>query len=104
MSFCFKCYTTSNDILGNTEYASSYEPVNTLVEEERNIVITQTDYLKNRLLANSTYSYMTDTTRNSIFNETEANLFLLVSSYDRVTSSLERVTNWYVDTFGGNNV
>lgn len=47
---------------------------------------------------------MTDTTRNSIFNETEANLFLLVSSYDRVTSSLERVTNWYVDTFGGNNV
>lgn len=97
-------YTTSNDILGNTEYASSYEPVNTLVEEERNIVITQTDYLKNRLLANSTYSYMTDTTRNSIFNETEANLFLLVSSYDRVTSSLERVTNWYVDTFGGNNV
>ena len=86
-------YTTSNDILGNTEYASSYEPVNTLVEEERNIVITQTDYLKNRLLANSTYSYMTDTTRNSIFNETEANLFLLVSSYDRVTSSLERVTN-----------
>ena len=97
-------YTTSNDILGNTEYASSYEPVNTLVEEERNIVITQTDYLKNRLLANSTYSYMTDTTRNSIFNETEANLFLLVSSYDRVTSSLEIVTNWYVDTFGGNNV
>lgn len=97
-------YTTSNDVLGNTEYASSYEPVNTLVEEERNIVITQTDYLKNRLLANSTYSYMTDTTRNSIFNETEANLFLLVSSYDRVTSSLERVTNWYVDTFGGNNV
>lgn len=97
-------YTTSNDVLGNTEYASSYEPVNTLVEEERNIVITQTDYLKNRLLANSTYSYMTDTTRNSIFNETEANLFLLVSSYDRVTSSLERVTNWYADTFGGNNV
>lgn len=39
-------YTTSNDVLGNTEYASSYEPVNTLVEEERNIVITQTDYLK----------------------------------------------------------
>ena len=87
-------YVIENEILVNDD---SYDPVSEKVQEDNEIIEFQTDYLKDRLLSNSTYSFMTDTTRNSIFNETEQDLFFVISSYKRVTSSLKSVASWYVD-------
>ncbi len=87
----------------NNKPSVSFDSVYKVTEAKRKIVIDNADYLIKSGLGNSSYSFVTDTSRNSIYNKTSNELRLTINNYKMMASILEDVANWYVAEFGGNN-
>ena len=80
---------------------NSFNSVKLNMEDERKQVLTATEYLRDRLLANSTYSFSSVETRNSVFNDRAADLALTILNYYTTVKVIDNITNWYVTEFGG---
>lgn len=72
------------------------------LETERVNVMASTDFMNSELESNSAYYFMTDLTRNSIYNRNAENLSFTIKNYLVLSQSLLEVSNWYVSEFGGN--
>ena len=81
----------------------SFNNVFAKTEEKRNIVIDNADYLVKSSLGNSSYSFSTDISRNTIYDKTANEYRLTINNYEMMVSILNDVADWYVLEFGGNN-
>jgi hypothetical protein len=94
-------YNINRIVEADNSSKTTFKPVYERLEDDKRIVQNTTDYLKNRLLSNSTYSYVTDISRQSIFNESSSNLSLTLDNYLTLTTSINDVVAWYEQEFGG---
>lgn len=81
----------------------SFKSVFKKTEEKRLIVIDNADYLTKSGLGNSSYSFVTENSRNSIYSKNNNELKLTMNNYKLMASILDDIANWYVAEFGGNN-
>lgn len=81
----------------------SFDSIFKETELKRKIVIDNADYLTKSGLGNSSYTFVTDTSRNTIYNKATNEFRLTIDNYKVMASILEDVANWYVAEFGGNN-
>lgn len=72
-------------------------------EEKRNVVIDNADYLVKSGLGNSSYSFSTETSRNTIYDKKTNEYRLTINNYKMIASILNDIADWYVLEFGGNN-
>ena len=82
---------------------NSFASVFKKTEEKRNIVVSDADYLVKSGLGNSSYSFVTETSRGSIYNKTTNELKLTINNYNLMASILDDVATWYASEFGGSN-
>ena len=94
-------YNVNRIVEDDSRSKVSFKPVYERLEDDKRIVQNSADYLKNRLLGNSTYSYVTDISRQSIFNENASNLSLTLDNYLTLTVSINNIVAWYEQEFGG---
>ena len=59
-------------------------------------------FLINHMLSNSTYSFVTDITKNSIFNNTYETLNEVNENYYIFVSTVNYLSNWCINNLGGN--
>lgn len=71
-------------------------------EEKRHVIIDNAEYLTRAQLGNSSYGFITDTTRGAVYDKTRIELGLTIDNYRLMASILNDVADWYVDEFGGN--
>ena len=72
-------------------------------EAKRKIVIDNATYLTKSGLGNSSYSFTTEVSRNSIYNKNINEFRLTINNYKLMASILDDVAKWYVAEFGGNS-
>lgn len=82
--------------------SNDYSKTSEYVLIVRSNLINYSNYVKNRLLSNSSYSFVTETTRNSVFNEVGEAFALNLSNYNTLVNSVNTMADWYVSEFGGN--
>lgn len=96
-------YTTSQ---GNKTYDSVAGNVDEKVaklNDTRDLVMMNGEYIQNKLLNNSSYSYVTDTARSTTFNEIEQSFSIVTNSYNRLANSVNEYIDWYGLEMGGAN-
>lgn len=81
----------------------SFNSIYKITETKRKIVIDNADYLIKSGLGNSSYRFVTDTSKNSIYNKTTNEFRLTINNYKMIASILDDVANWYVSEYGGNS-
>lgn len=81
----------------------SFDSVFKITESKRKIVIDNADYLVKSGLGNSSYSFVTDSSRGSVYNKNLNEFRLTINNYKLMASILDDVATWYLDEFGGNN-
>lgn len=81
---------------------NGYENVKENLITTRENLSTDSSRLESRLLANSSYSWSTDTVKNTIYDFTADTFFTNLSNYSRLINVVEESSNWYVNEFGGN--
>lgn len=81
----------------------SFKSIFKNTEEKRNIIIDNADYLTKSGLSNSSYGFVTENSKNSIYSKLGNELRLTINNYNMMASILEDVANWYVVEFGGNS-
>lgn len=72
------------------------------VEGQKEFILSTNTFLINHMLSNSTYSFVTDITKNSIFNNTYETLNETTENYYIFVSTLEYLSNWCINNLGGN--
>ena len=72
------------------------------VESQKEFILSTNTFLINHMLSNSTYSFVTDITKNSIFNNTYETLNETTENYYIFVSTLENLSNWCINNLGGN--
>ena len=82
--------------------SDSFEEVYQLIEEKRQMVIGNAEYLTKAGLGNSAYSFSTGTFKSTIYNQTASWFDLTVNNYDLMVSILDDIADWYVLEYGGN--
>lgn len=101
-----KCifYIPYNITVINKNYHNSvpFSNVYKTTEEKRSYVVANADYLTKAQLGNSSYGFVTDTTRGGIFDKTYIEFRLTINNYKLMSSILNDVADWYVAEFGGN--
>lgn len=102
-----KCLFTikyNYDIIGKryTEMKHSFNDVSNSLEDKRVDIMNATDYMISEMESNSAYYFMTDLTRNSIYNRNAENMSFTVKNYLDLSNALLDVSNWYSLEFGGN--
>ena len=61
------------------------------------------EYLTDSGLGNSSYNFVTDVTRSTIYNKVSNELDLTIDNYRMIAYLLDDVANWYVSEYGGNS-
>lgn len=102
-----KCLFTikyNYDILSknHTDIKHSFASVSNNLENSRVNILAATDYMISEMESNSSYYFMTDLTRNSIYNRNVENMAFTVKNYLDLSKALLDVSNWYSLEFGGN--
>lgn len=87
----------------NNKPSVSFDSIFKVTESKRKIVIDNADYLVKAGLGNSSYSFVTDSTRSGVYNKNQNEFRLTINNYKMIASILDDVATWYVDEFGGNN-
>lgn len=87
----------------NSKPSVSFSDTFKKTEEKRKIVIDNADYLVKSGLGNSSYSFSTETSRNTIYDRTVNEYRLTINNYKMIASILNDVADWYVLEFGGAN-
>ena len=106
-----------NDILGdcivnnlywtttveNTNFNSTYLQTNSdMIKLYVDSLLSETSYLKNDLLNNSSYFYNTSIASASVKNNTKDGFYEVLNAYDRAASFVEFVSNWFYNEVEGN--
>ncbi len=85
----------------DTRYEDSFKVISSSFADVKSDVDLESNHVKNRLLSNSNYSYVTDITRITVFNDLTSTFSLVASEYQKISNSLLVLANWYADEFGG---
>ena len=94
-------YNISN-IYGLKTVNKTFVPVKKITDQKADIIIDNAEYLTDSGLGNSSYSFVTDVTRSTIYNKVSNELDLTIDNYRMIAYLLDDVANWYVSEYGGN--
>ena len=72
------------------------------VASQKEFILSTNGFLINHMLSNSTYSFVTDITKNSIFNNTYETLNETMENYYIFVSTVDYLSEWCVNNLGGN--
>ena len=61
------------------------------VSKQKDYILTNNNYLVNKMLANSTYSFVTDVTRSSVYNNTAEILNETLANYSVLIDTMEKL-------------
>lgn len=95
-------YNISN-IYGPKIVNKSFVSVKKITDQKADIIIDNADYLADSGLGNSSYGFVTDVTRSTIYNKVSNELSLTIDNYRMIAYLLDDVANWYVSEYGGNS-
>ncbi|MGM9879126.1 MAG: hypothetical protein ACI31R_03795 [Bacilli bacterium] len=95
-------YSISN-IYSKSKPNVSFDKTKELTSQKADIIIDNAEYLTESGLGNSSYSFVTDITRASIYNKVQNELDLTIDNYKMIALLLDDVADWYVDEYGGNS-
>ena len=95
-------YNISN-IYSDSSPNVSFDQTKKLTDQKAEMIIDNAEYLTKSGLGNSSYSFVTDITRSSIYNKVQNELNLTINNYKMIALLLDDIANWYVDEFGGNS-
>lgn len=71
------------------------------VEYFKNQISEYSNFLYNKSLGNSSYSYTTSISNSTIYNDLNNSINLTISNYQQLVRTVEKISVWYVDEFGG---
>lgn len=71
------------------------------VEFTKNKIASYSDFLYNKSLGNSSYNYSTSISTSTIYNDLNKSINLTISNYEELARTVEKISLWYVDEFGG---
>lgn len=92
-----------SNIYGADKKNKSFVSTKKVTDEKADIIIDNADYLINSGLGNSSYSFVTDITRSTIYNKVSNELDLTIDNYRMIAYILDDVADWYVSEYGGNS-
>ena len=95
-------YNISN-IYSKSSPNVSFDKTKELTSQKADIIIDNAEYLTESGLGNSSYSFVTDVTRSTIYNKVQNELDLTINNYKMIALLLDDIADWYVDEFGGNS-
>lgn len=82
--------------------ASSYDnELKDDIEFTKSKIASYSDFLYNKSLGNSSYNYSTSITTSTIYNDLNKSINLTISNYEELARTVEKISLWYVDEFGG---
>ena len=90
-------------IYKNIDGGKSFAETKKIVDEKRENIIDISDYLVHSQLGNSSYGFVTDITRGTIYNKLQNEYDLTVDNYNLIASLLDDIADWYVSEYGGNS-
>ena len=82
----FNMINTIENVGKSYKYNNSFNNVKKSLEEKQKIMLNNAEYLTKSLLNNSSYSYTTTESRNSIYNKTNNEFKLTVNNYNVLAS------------------
>lgn len=95
-------YNISNIYSKNSPNVS-FDKTKEFTDQRAEMIIDNAEYLTKSGLGNSSYSFVTDVTKASIYNKVYNELGLTINNYKMMALLLDDVADWYVDEFGGNS-
>jgi len=90
-------------INGEKSVNKSFVKTKKLIDTKSDIILDGAKNLTEAGLGNSSYGFVTDVTRGTIYNKVENELNLTIDNYKVMALLLEDVANWYVGEYGGNS-
>ena len=90
-------------LYGIVDLGNESDTMNNFVKNNIDIILTDVSYVKNNLLNNSSYYYSTNSSKNNVFNLYKESYYQIVSSYRKTVNFVDMITEWYIDSLGGNN-
>ncbi len=84
-------------------YGDSFEYMKDDVEFKKERIFVYSDFLFNKTLGNSSYSYTTSVSRSTIYNDLNQTINMTISNYNELVNTVLDISEWYVDEFGGAN-
>lgn len=75
--------------------------IDNYVSTHRDMIISNNSFLFNHLLSNSIYTFVTDVTRNSIYNNTAETINQTIQNYYVFVDTVDYSLNWYLNNLGG---
>lgn len=93
-------YNISN-IYGYNKENKSFKSTKEITDQKADIIIDNANYLIDSSLGNSSYGFVTDVTRSTIYNKVENELSLTIDNYRMIAYLLDDVADWYVSEYGG---
>lgn len=86
---------------GRSPKKAKFSTISPRIEERRNDIMASSGYMMSEMESNSSYYFMTDLTRNYIYDRNSENIALTIRNYLNLAEGLVEVSNWYVGEFGG---
>lgn len=71
------------------------------IEYSKSQISDYSNFLFNKSLGNSSYSYTTSISNSTIYNDLNNSINLTISNYQQLVRTVEKISLWYVDEFGG---
>lgn len=84
-------------------YGQSFDKIKDDVEFKKERIFVYSDFLFNKTLGNTAYSYTTDVTRTTIYNDLNQSINMTISNYNELVNTVNDISDWYVKEFGGAN-
>ena len=85
----------------NEKISEDLTMIDNYITTHRDIVMSNNSFLFNHLLSNSIYTFVTDVTRNSIYNNTAETINQTIQNYYLFVDTVDYSLNWYINNLGG---
>lgn len=84
-----------------TPRKAKFSSISPSIEKRRSDIMSSSSYMMSEMESNSAYYFMTDLTRNYIYDRNGENIALTIENYLNLAQGLVEVSEWYVGEFGG---
>lgn len=90
-------------LYGISDLNEESDIMNNFIRNNIDMILTDVSYVKNNLLNNSSYYFVTNSSKNNIFDLYKESYYQIVTSYRKTVNFVDMVADWYINSLGGTN-
>ena len=89
-------------LYGISNFNNKEDVMNKFIKNNVDTILTDVSYVKNNLLNNSSYYFTTNSVKANVFDLNKESYYQIISSYRKSVNFVDMITDWYINSLGGN--